>query len=269
MLSDTFQVTPKLTLTYGPRVELPGSEGERRDRDTTFLLNQPDPLSAATGLNLQGQLALVGSPQYPSRYETALHTIPSPRVGFAWRPFAETVIRGGYGLSVPGVDNWIGYGPAASSVTQAVTYLPPGDTMSSPFSLGVNQPLGHAANFMSSLEGGQLVAAEATQPYSYTQQWNFAIQRQIHGFLIEAAYTGNKAGSSEQRKRQRSEREPTARPVRLAGCSTAYERSGSFCRARSGDGRLEYYRNARAEPAAFSAVHQHINTKLCGVQLLL
>ena len=193
-VADTFQFSPRLTLNYGLRWELPGSEGEKSYRDTVLIPNAPDPLSASTGLNLKGQLALVNSPQYPSRYETALHyRLFSPRLGFSWRAGAATVVRGGYGISFLPIENWIGYGPQTSPVNTAVTYLAPNSTLSNPFPSGVNHPAGRSANFMSSLEGGQLSSTFPNESYPYSQQWNFGLEQQFGATtLLDIAYAGSK-----------------------------------------------------------------------------
>jgi outer membrane receptor protein involved in Fe transport len=193
-VADTFQFNPRLTLTYGVRWELPGSEGEKKNRDTVFIPDATDPLSGKTGLNLKGQLALVNSPQYPSRYETALHYhLFSPRLGFSWRVTDNTVLRSGYGLSYLPLENWIGYGPQLSPINTAVTYLSANSTLSNPFPSGVNQPSGRSANFMSSLEGGQLTTTFPKASYPYSQQWNAGIEQQFgSGTLLDIAYAGSK-----------------------------------------------------------------------------
>ena len=103
--NDTYQVTPKLTLTAGVRWEQPGSYSEDHDLNTVML---PDASVSVGGLTsitnpqtgaavpLTGELALVNSPQYKSRREESLHWLLfSPRVGFAYRLDSKTVVRSG------------------------------------------------------------------------------------------------------------------------------------------------------------------------------
>jgi hypothetical protein len=193
-VADTFQFNPRLTFTYGLRWELPGSEGEKSYRDTILLPNATDPLSGPTGLNLKGQLALVNSAQYPSRYETALHyALFSPRLGFSWRAANNTVARGGYGISYLPVENWIGYGPQNSPINTAVTYLASSSSLSNPFPQGVNHPAGRSANFMTALEGGQLQSTFPNESYPYSQQWNIGVEQQFgRTTLLDIAYAGSK-----------------------------------------------------------------------------
>ena len=174
---------------------LPGGIGERHDRNTVFLPDATDPLSATTGLSLKGQLALVGSTQYPSRYGTELHNhLFSPRVGFSWSPIKDTVVRGGYGISYIPIENWIEYGtPASAPVGEAVTYLSPNSTLSNPFPSGVNHPTGNSPNFGPALEGGSLITTNPTSPFGYSQQWNFGTEHQFGATTtLEIAYAGSR-----------------------------------------------------------------------------
>jgi hypothetical protein len=194
-VGDTFQVTPRLTLNYGLRWELPGGIGERHNRNTVFLPNATDPLSSVTGLSLKGQLALVGSSQYSNRYGTDLHYhLFGPRVGFSWSPIKDNVVRGGYGLSYIPIENWIEYGtPASAPVGEAVTYLSPNSTLSNPFPSGVNHPTGSSPNFMPGLEGGSLISTNPTSPFGYSQQWNLGIEHQFGAStMLDVAYAGSK-----------------------------------------------------------------------------
>jgi hypothetical protein len=192
--ADTFQLSPKVTLNAGLRWELPGSEGEKKYNDTVLLPNEVDPLSQATGLPLHGQLALVHSAQYSSRYETALHYhLFAPRVGFAWQARNNTVLRGGYGITYLPLENWIGYGPESSPINAATTYLSPNSTLTNPFPNGLNHPPGRNPNFGAALEGGTLTGTLPNEAYPYAQQWNLDLEQQFWGgTLLEIAYGGAK-----------------------------------------------------------------------------
>jgi hypothetical protein len=192
--ADTFQLNSKLTLNLGVRWELPGSEGEKRYDDTVLQPNATDPLSQATDLSLHGQLALVNSQQYGSRYETALHyNLFAPRAGFAWQALNKTVVRGGYGLTYLPIENWIGSGPSSSPINTATTFLSANSTLTNPFPNGLNHPPGRNVN-LSTLEGGSLTGTLPNAPYAYAQQWNFGIQHEFwSGTLLDVAYGGAKA----------------------------------------------------------------------------
>jgi hypothetical protein len=201
-LADTFQVSSKLTLNLGLRWEQPGAFAEDRDRLTVWQPDAPDPLAAAVGLPLHGQVALTNSPQYPSRYEQKLHwNLFSPRLGFAYRLPANTVVRGGYGLTYIPSDVTLLLSPAFSAVNSAATYMTtsldggitPFNTLSNPFPDGIHQPAGHDQAALATLEGGNPFAPQADQPYPYVQQWNFNIEHELGtGAMFEIAYAGSK-----------------------------------------------------------------------------
>lgn len=93
-VSDTFQVSNKLTLNYGVRWDLPGAYTERYNRESVWLPNVPSPLAQATGLPVEGKLGLVDSPDSPGRGSAVQHwKLFAPRLGMAYRLNNKTVIR--------------------------------------------------------------------------------------------------------------------------------------------------------------------------------
>ena len=202
--NDSFRVTNKLTLNLGLRWEQPGSFHERHDSMTTFALNLPQTaLSQATGLNnLQGGLALVNSPQYSSRDWQILHwKLFSPRVGFAYNPAANWVVRGGYGILFLPNTSAFALGPynvpVNMSTTTMVTSLAGGltpylaTTLSKPFQNGLVAPPGHNQAYVNSLVGQGVDSPLPDQPAAYAQQWNLDVQRQFgEGLMIDVGYAG-------------------------------------------------------------------------------
>jgi len=201
-VTDTFQLTPKITLTLGLRWDQPGAFGEKHDNNIVLALNKTDPIGAAAGLpNLKGQPVLVNSGDWNSRLESQLHwNVFSPRVGVAWRASNKTVVRAGYGMShLP--YSLAQNGPNIAAVNQAVTTmtttlnggLTPYNTMSNPFPNGLLVPAGRSAAFLSSLEGGNLIGPLTDQPVPYVQQWNFNIQRDLGAnTMVQVTYAGSK-----------------------------------------------------------------------------
>ncbi len=107
-VDDTFQATRKLTITAGLRWDQPSVFSEANNNDTVFRPNQASPLGSflnpVTGQTqqLMGNVALVGSPQWPSQREDYLHwKLFSPRLGLAYRVTDKTVLRAAYGISYP------------------------------------------------------------------------------------------------------------------------------------------------------------------------
>ena len=156
-VEDTYQATPKLTVTAGLRWEQPGAFSEEHNIGAVFLPNSPltvggvssytNPLGAT--VQLKGSGALLASPLYPSRREESLHWKTfSPRVGFADRFDAKSVIRAGYGISFfPAVLDQDG--PQLSSLTRSATNnvntvgQPIGASVANPFPTGISPALGH------------------------------------------------------------------------------------------------------------------------------
>lgn len=200
-VGDTFQATPNLTLTYGLRFEQMGPWSERFDRMTVLLPGVQNDLSGPTGLNLKGKLALVNSPDSPSRNNTKLGNLFSPRVGLAYRLGNKTVIRTGYGIFWVGNDVAFGFAPNSDLANAYTTpfngtldgSLTPKDTLGNPFPSGLIPPPGRSPNFQQLFYGQGITAPIYNEPHAYAQQWNFDIQRELPGGMaLSVAYAGSK-----------------------------------------------------------------------------
>ena len=80
---DDFRVSPRLTLNFGVRWEYFGPLGEKHN--------------LLSNLGQDGNLAMVGTDGLSHAYNRDLNNF-GPRVGFAWNPMANTVVRGAYGI---------------------------------------------------------------------------------------------------------------------------------------------------------------------------
>jgi hypothetical protein len=199
---DTFQVTRKLTLNLGARVDLQGDWTERFDRIVSLLPNAPSPIAGAVGIpNLKGAFALVHSPLRSSRSAMDPWRSISPRVGLSYQLDTNTVIRSGYGMFYLPVDVRWNDAPhnlfintftqpwLASVNGQGITPL---NTLGNPFPTGIVQPMGRNQALIN-VQGASLSAAIRHNPPPYVQQWNLNIQRQLPGnSLIDVAYAGSK-----------------------------------------------------------------------------
>ncbi len=199
---DTFQVSNKLTLNLGLRWERPGPFSERFDRQIVLLPDAESPLAAPTGLPLKGKLGQVKSSDRASRSSLDPNNkMFAPRIGFAYRLNEKTVLRGGYGIFyLPNDVSWVDE-PNNQIVntisTPWVTTLDGGITpfnvLSNPFPNGILQPPGRNPSFQQTLLGQGVNAPLPTNPYAYTQQFNFDIQRELpDGTLVDIAYAGSK-----------------------------------------------------------------------------
>jgi hypothetical protein len=198
---DQFQVTPSLTVDYGLRFEQMGPWSERFDRMTVLLPGVTNDLSGPTGLDLKGRLGLVNSPDNPSRNNTKLGNLFSPRFGLAYRWNNKTVIRTGYGIFWLGNDVAFGFAPNGDLVNAYTTpfngtldgSITPADTLSNPFPRGIAPAPGRSANFQQLFYGQGITAPIYNEKHAYSQQWNFDVQRELAGGVaLSVAYAGSK-----------------------------------------------------------------------------
>lgn len=198
---DQWQVTPGLTLNYGIRFEQMGPWSERYDRLTVLLPGVTNPLSSATGLNLNGQIGLVNSPDSPSRNNYHTGNLFSPRVGLAWRITNKTVFRTGYGIFwLPNDARW-NLSPNNDAVNSFSNpwngtldgSVTPNDVLANPFPNGLLPAPGRSANVQQLLYGQSVAAPVFNDPYSYAQQWNVDVERELPGNMaLSVAYAGSK-----------------------------------------------------------------------------
>ncbi|MBC7926501.1 MAG: TonB-dependent receptor [Bryobacteraceae bacterium] len=198
---DQFQVNTRLTVNYGLRFEQMGPWSERFDRMIVLLPDAPNDLSGPTRLNLRGRFGLVNSPDSPSRNNTKLGNLFSPRLGLAYRLNEKTVIRTGYGVFWLGNDIAFGFAPNGDPVNAYTTpfngtldgSLTPADRLSNPFPSGLVAPPGRSANVQQLFYGQGITAPVYDEPHAYAQQWNFDVQRELPGGLaLSVTYAGSK-----------------------------------------------------------------------------
>lgn len=197
-LGDTFQMTPRLTITAGIRWEYPGYWTERHDRQAVFLKDETNPLAGPTGLPLKGNVELVSTPAYPGRTNVDPHyKLFSPRAGFAYRVSDHFTIRSGFSiLQAPTAAIEQNAQPYQSPVNTALTAvnatsIQPGSSFSNPWPTGILQPVGRSANYQSVILGQTVVVNDPHEPQTYAEQWNFDTQYDLgHQTLVDLTYVG-------------------------------------------------------------------------------
>jgi hypothetical protein len=213
-VGDTYQLTRKLTLNLGLRVDLQGDWTERFNRIVAFNPTEASPLltidpalgstvNPATGktfANLKGGYDLVDSSRHSSRMAFPDWNHVEPRLGISYQFDKNTVIRTGYGIFYLPVDvRWNDAPhnlfinsfstPWQTAQSNGVTPLNP---LSNPEPLGIIPPFGRNQALID-VQGNGNEAALPNNPAPYVQQWNFDIQRQFPGnTLLDIAYAGSK-----------------------------------------------------------------------------
>jgi hypothetical protein len=213
-VGDTYQVTRKITLNLGLRVDLQGDWTERFNRNVAYNPTEASPLltidpalastvNPATGqtfANLKGGYDLVASSRHPDRTPFSAWNHVSPRLGLSYQFDRNTVIRTGYGMFYLPVDVRWNDAPhnlfINSFSTPWQTVKPDGvtplNTLSNPEPLGITPPFGRNQALID-VQGNGNEAPLANNPAPYVQQWNFDIQRQLPGnLLVDVAYAGSK-----------------------------------------------------------------------------
>jgi Carboxypeptidase regulatory-like domain/TonB-dependent Receptor Plug Domain/TonB dependent receptor len=186
-VSDTYQITPSLTLIAGLRYELTTARGDK---------------NASNNVNFD---LITGTPQIGTNYKT--YTGPTtfqPRIGIAWKPSWDqnSVFRAAYDISSymegNGVNNMAVVNPPnvimtdiknLSSTNVPATTLDQGySTFSSACTPA--QLMSFASNCIS---GVQVHATNPNLQPAVDQQWNLMYQRQFRGnTTVSVGYVGNK-----------------------------------------------------------------------------
>jgi len=193
-VQDDWRITPKLTLNLGLRWEYESPMSERYNRQNAgFAFDATNPLqSQVTGLTLKGGLLFTdGSHRLP--FVRDLNNW-GPRLGAAYRPFKNTVIRGGFGTNYSvtfQTGGNTGFSANTSYIASNDSGLTPATTLLNPFPTGVNQPTGSSAGLATQLgQGFSFADPNRTIPKVYN--YSLAIQHQLPwATLVEVAFAGN------------------------------------------------------------------------------
>jgi TonB dependent receptor len=192
-ISDTFQLTTKLTLNLGLRYEIPGQWTERHDNMAVFDPGAASILAQPTGLPLRGAFVAVNSPGMPGRnMKDQNYKAWQPRLGLAYRLTSKTVIRGGGGVFYLPADATFTESPYQNAVNlYSNTMISTQDSsqtavnlLADPFPQGLILPPGRQTRFQQDLLGANFTAASGggntvILPHAKsarTYQWNSTLQ---------------------------------------------------------------------------------------------
>ena len=192
-LQDAWRVNSRLTLDYGLRYEIQLAPTERYDRFNSFAFNAPNPLSQATGLNLQGGLQFVNADSR-GLWDTDLKNW-APRVGLAYKITNNLVFRSGYGMFYSPA--WQAANPSdgfssSSAWVSSVggNGIVPQDLIDNPFPAGLTPPTGSSLG-LSTLLGQMVNAYQRSHPTPYVQTYSASFQYQLSpATVFEVGYSG-------------------------------------------------------------------------------
>lgn len=199
-VQDDWRLSNRLTLNLGLRYDFESPRYERHNRLSYFDTEVVNPVGARVGLpNLRGGLAFVGVNGAPQGQSDPQYKNFAPRIGFAYNAAHRLVVRGGYGMTyLPqgtarnccggGQDGFSTSTTAATSLDGGIT---PNDLLRNPFPNGLVQPSGSGLGPLTLLGQG-VTGFLRNVPNGYSQQFNFNLQRQFAGVVVEAAYVGSR-----------------------------------------------------------------------------
>jgi hypothetical protein len=198
-VQDDIKVTNRLTINVGLRYETESPYTERHNRLVGFDFNLPSPAANPAFPNLTGGLAFASSGH---RYVYDWYKKGfAPRVGFAYQPARNTVIRASAGIFYAPLqisDNAVGFSPSSgfSATTPLVSStnggLTPFASLSNPFPGSLATPTGSSLGSATFL--GQDIGVWDSHPLlPRSYQWNFDFQQQLPwSLLVDIAYVGNR-----------------------------------------------------------------------------
>jgi hypothetical protein len=203
---DTYNLTKKITLNLGARVDLQGDWTERHNRNVALNQTEASPLLALSAAvssafpNLKGGYDLVASSRHSNRTAFPSWNHVSPRIGISYQLDQNTVIRTGYGMFYLPVDIRWNDAPHNLFINSFTTPwlvaqsdgVTPKNTLYNPFPGGVTPPFGRNQSLIDVQGNGNSAALTSTKS-PYVQQWNLDVQRQFPGeLLLDVAYAGSK-----------------------------------------------------------------------------
>ena len=193
---DTFKVNTKLTVNFGLRYEISVPTSDPLGR-----ISYMDPALANPGAgNLRGAYVFGGDGPGRAGFNGFLDTHFknfAPRLGFAFSPTRNWVVRAGYGIFYKEyIDEGIGRPQIGFSITPSFSSPDAGVTPAFYWDSGFPQNFSMPPLISPTVANGQsaqLVDRKVGGTIPYSQQWNFTIERQVTGSLmVSAAYVGNK-----------------------------------------------------------------------------
>ncbi len=190
---DDWRVTKTLSVNLGLRWDYESPITERYNRlEAGF-----DPSATSNfqvpNMQLKGGLQFVNS-NNRLPFQRDLNNL-QPRIGVAWRPFTNTVIRGGYGISyLPTFDlpGSIGYNVPTTLFASTNGNLTPGVTLTNPYPNGIIQPYGSSQG-LATYVGQNISFGDPQRTIPYVHQFSGGIQQLLPmSSVLDVSYAGSR-----------------------------------------------------------------------------
>jgi hypothetical protein len=197
---DDWKVTRRLVLNIGLRWEFQPPYFEVANRMATWNMQKTDPANGLKGAyDFAGTCTICTGRNY---FGQRNYSGFSPRLGIAWQPRDKWTVRAAYGIFLEG-DLFNDYGPTpgASAFPWQASYnlaAPSVDPWRGLFNwdngFPTNARVEPAVNVSAASSLGVSMVDPGYGSLSYTQQWNFNIQRQLASkLLLDVGYIANKS----------------------------------------------------------------------------
>jgi hypothetical protein len=191
---DNWRATPTLTLNLGLRYEWQQPPTERDNRQAYFDYTAPNPISAAIGSTVPGELVYNGDGHRRGLYSTS-YTNVAPRFGFTEQALPKLVFRGGYGIFFAPQYFGGGYNPGFSQSTPYTGSidggLTPFTTLSNPFPPGLIAPTGRSLGGLQDV-GFSTTGVPSGRRSPYIQQYSLGLQYAFTANdVLTVSYVGN------------------------------------------------------------------------------
>ncbi len=193
-VQDDWRIRNNLTLNVGLRYDRDQGFTDRHNAWAALNLQATNPLSTPA-LPFTGGAQYVGVNGNPRNFWNNYNKF-GPRVGFAYTPHPNTVVRGGYDLLyLPSTQRIYGGSALGYSQTTQQTYTytqKPTTFIDNPLPGGVLLPAGSAAGVQVGT-GTSVSGIPYKNPQAYYSQWNFGVEQQItSGIVLHLNYAGSK-----------------------------------------------------------------------------
>lgn len=194
---DDWKLLHNLTVNLGMRWEYDGTYTEANNQFYSF---NPNILDATTGR--LGTTQFAGYQGAPRNFTPNIYTNFLPRVGFAWKPFEKTVVRGGFGMyRLPNI-GLISYQGLASKYSISTTFSSNDSNITPYFQLKNGVP---AYTYNVDANGNPNIPTSLTNPTQtvvqdelrsrspYDENYQLGFQQQLGGgWFAEVDYQGSK-----------------------------------------------------------------------------